>query len=92
MPGKNMLVLIVGSSDIKKYSPSLVRESVVIEPLVGQHTAKEDESERRKGLERIPIMRQMGLAEKFSPEAHFSDMLTSKADRAEKYRKSNDIP
>ena len=35
--------------------PSLVRERVVIKPLVGQHTAEEEDSERRMGFNRALV-------------------------------------
>ena len=72
--------------------PSLVRECVVIQPLVRQHAAKENEPERSKRLNSIPIKGHMRLAQQFSAEAHFPYIAMAEVDGAKEDRKTDDVP
>ena len=65
---------------------------MVVQPFVGQHTTKENETERGVGLNCLPICTQMGLAQQFGTEAHLLCVLHSQAHGPEEHGQSDDIP
>ena len=75
-----------------KAIPSLVRERVIVQPLVGEHTAKDDKTEGCIGLNLIPVHDHVRLAKKFCSEADLLSMLWSQTGRAKVHRKPDDVP
>ncbi len=72
--------------------PSLIRERVIIQPLVRQHASQKDQAEGRVSLNDIPIRPEMSFSKQLGTEAHFFPVLRSQADGAEEYRQTYDVP
>lgn len=78
--------------EIKNDLPSLVGESVVIQPLVREHTSKDDEAERSTGLHLLLILSVLSITEQSGSEADLLHLVSCEVNCVEEHRQSDDIP